>query len=131
MEGSTTAGVAGMVAGDEVGRMPRLDEFEGEAAGHGSSRGWARSKAGARAHPFVASAGAGTVGVADGVNRGGRRSSVEPGNDVAEGITAGVRHLQHLCELTKRMEARSGPLVHRSLAGDEIRGGAFGRYDDR
>jgi len=82
--------VARSDGGEHIGGRLESGVRANGCTGHGFMHGWVRSKAGARAHPSVASTGAGTDGVNDGVNRGGRRSSVELGNDVAEGKTAGV-----------------------------------------
>ena len=80
MEASTKAGVAGMVASDEVGWMPRLDEFDGEAAGHGSSRGWARSNAETKPRRTVATSCPEGL-CSDGDEwRGGRRRLAARGN---------------------------------------------------
>ena len=73
----------------------------------------------AHARPYMASDGARTDGNDSGVDRSGRRSSVELGIDDSEGKTVGVRHLRHLRELAMWIQGSAGPMAHRSLAEDE------------
>ena len=74
-----TAGVAGMVADDDIGRTPRPGEFEGEAVGHGSSRGGVCSNAETKPRGMASAGVAEAIRNVDGDHPGRRWTSGEGG----------------------------------------------------